>query len=262
MKFLDFLKEAFIALSKHPKLFVPKIIIAAIYGVSLILGAFIIKGFLPLLEEALVHGVSSQYTEAVNQAMPFLLFTMFWALFSLIADIFVNAMYPALLLDFKDKKPISLSRGFSLARKRAPTVVPAALIIIFFLFAPFLVLSEIAFFISKPVFLFLIFITLLVAFFFGFIFYYAYPVLVLEKVSIFEGLKKSVFLSRKNASLTIKATTIPFIISFFNLYLAFDIFNPVNFILFVTTRFLIAVASAYHMVLNPMLYFGARWKNE
>ncbi len=255
MKFFGFLKEAFEVLKRNPKLFLPKLAVAGIYGVSLVLGAIILRDFMPIVASINNSSLTSEQLLFLSRAVPFMLFSFFWLVFSLSADVFVNAMYPVLLRDFKAKRRISLSRAFRGARKRSLVVFPA----VFLALLPLALLLEAAFFLSSAPALFVFLIVALAAtLLYGFAFYYIYPVLVLEKVSVFSGLKRSVSTSAANASVTLKASVIPFAVSLLNLYLAFDIFNPLNFFLFVSTRFFIAVLSAYNMVLNPVLYLGVK----
>lgn len=255
MKFINFLGEAFQALRKNPKLFAPKIIVSAIYGVSLVLGAVAIKELLPLAATANSGSISAEYIEALGALMPLMLFMLFWFLFSLFVDIFVNAMYPAMIKRVRERKRVSLKKAASAAKSRSLVVFPAVILIL----TPMVVLMEVVLLFSQEHFMLsFLLLALLAALLYGYVFYYIYPVLMLERVSVFSGLKRSVFISRKNPSVTIKASLLPFGVSLLDLYLAFDIFNPVNFILFVATRFLIAVIATYHMVLEPTLYFGVK----
>lgn len=259
MKFLDFLKEAFSVLKKNPKLFTPKLLVAAVYGVSLVLAALITKQFFPLLMEIQEQGLSTETAAIINQATPFLFFAIFWSFFSLLLDIFVNAMYPSLVSDFKSNKPISLIKAVKKAKNRSLVVIPAALIITFCVFTPLVFLTEYSFLLKNYLLSIIAGFALLIAMLlFIALFYFVYPVLVLERVSVFNGLKKSLSLSKKNTSIALKASVFPFIVSLFNFYLAFDIFNPVNFALFVFSRFLVAVLATYHVVLNPLLYLGVK----
>jgi len=255
MKFFGFLKEAFEVLKRNPKLFVPKLVVAGVYGVSLVLGAIILRDFMPIVASINNSSLTSEQLLFLSRSASFMLFSFFWLVFSLAVDVFVNAMYPVLLRDFKAKKSISFKRAFHSAWKRSLVVFPAVLLALL----PLAILLETAFFLSSApaLFVFLI-VALVAALLYGFAFYYIYPVLVLEKVSVFSGLKRSVSMSAANTPITLKASVIPFGVSLLNLYLAFDIFNPLNFFLFVTTRFFIAVLSTYNMVLNPVLYMGVK----
>jgi hypothetical protein len=256
MKFIDFLKGAFLVLKSNPKLFVPKILVAAVYGVAIVLGAIFIRDFYPSLELLLEGGQVAEYSRAVGPAIPFICFTGLWMFFSIIADIFVNAMYPAMLSDFKGTKPVSLKSAFVVALGRSPKVIPAAFFIIFISMLPALALSLAVASLTGMSLLWIYFgIAFIASIFIFFVFYYAFPVLVLEEGSALGGLSRGFSLSRKNAGMTLKASLIPFAVSLLDLYLAFDIFNPANFFLFVLTRFFIAVIATYHMTLEPILYF-------
>ena len=253
MKFLEFLRDAFTVLLKQPKLFLPKLLVSAIYGVSLVLIAIWFKDYSFLLELGASGTLTLQESLLVQDAMPFLLFFIFWSIFSLITDIFVNAMYPAMIKEFKKTKKVSFRTGFESVKSRLSTVFITILI----LFIPFIIISMAVTSFTYSSFLMLA-IALAFALLYSFLFYYIYPVILLEKVSVLAGIKKSLRTSTKNKHLTLKASLFPFVISLFDIYLAFDIFNPVNFFLFVLTRLIIAVVATYHVVLNPVLYLGVR----
>ena len=255
MKFFSFLKEAFSVLNRNPKLFVPKLIVSAVYGVSLVLGAIVLRDFTPLLDSINGGSLTSEQVVFLSNAAPFMLFCFFWMVFSLGLDIFVNAMYPVLLKDFREKKAVSFKRAVRGALNRSMTVFPGVLLVLL----PLAVLMEATLFLSgAPAMFVFLALVLIAALVYGFAFYYIYPVLVLERVSVLGGLKRCFSLSSANAPLTLKASVVSLVVSLFNLYLAFDIFNPLNFFLFVAFRFFIAVLSTYNMVLQPVLYFGVR----
>lgn len=255
MNFFRFLKEALAILKSNPKLFLPKLVVAAVYSVSLVLGAIVLKDFAPVIDSINQAGLTNAQVAFLSNAAPFMLFCFFWMVFSLGIDIFVNAMYPVLLRDFREKKPLSFKEAMRGALNRSLAVFPAVLLVLL----PLAVLMEAALFFSGAPMLFVFFIlALLAALIYGFAFYYIYPIMVLEKVSVLKGLKRCLSLSSANAPVTFKASVISFVISLFNLYLAFDIFNPLNFSLFAITRFFIAVLSTYNMVLQPVLYFKVK----
>jgi len=198
MKFLEFLRDAFTVLLKQPKLFIPKLLVSAIYGVSLVLVAIWYKEYSFLLYLGANGYLTAQESMLVQEAMPFLLFFIFWSIFSVVTDIFVNAMYPAMVKEFKKTKKVSFRKGFESVKSRIPTVFGTMLI----LFIPFIFISLSM--TSTPSSSFLILVIALVsALIYSFLFYYIYPVLVLEKASVFSSIKKSLKISKKNKHLTL-----------------------------------------------------------
>ncbi len=257
MKFFKFLKKAFSALKKNPRLFAPKFFVAAVYGAMLVLFAFFLRGFEPVILDSVSGGLSAESIALVRENLLFFLLLPAVALFSLVLDIFVNAMYPPMLKEHWKGKKVSLKKAFSHALSRFFTVAASFFIVLFLLFAALSIAAIFAgSFIPRHTAVVTVALTIVVSLVFAFAFYYAYPVLVLEKVSVFSGLKKSISLAKKNKALTLKASLFPLAISLFDLYLAFDIFNPLNFLLFSFTRALIAITATYHMALEPTIYLG------
>ncbi|MEM0360590.1 MAG: hypothetical protein QXK06_04620 [Candidatus Diapherotrites archaeon] len=263
MNFFEFLKDAFSALKSNPKLFVPKLFVAAVYGVEMVLVAIYLRDIYPLLKSVLEGDSLALQSEALGQAMPFVWLAFFWSVFSLFADIFVSAMYPVLVRDFKNKKAISLTKAFYDAKARAIKVIPMGFLIVFAFGIPTIAISTIASrFTGGPFLLIYLALAVVVSILVFFVLYYVFPVLMLEEGSAFEGLSRGFNLSAKNAALTLKASLFPLAISLLDLYLAFDIFNPFNFLLFVFTRFLIAIIAAYNATLEPILYFGVAGRSK
>ena len=256
MKFSQLLKEAFQILKKEPKLFLPKIIVAALFSIEIIVFAYILLNF-PFV-------TTSELTpEQINQAIqlfPLLIGTLIYAIFLIILDVLVNSMYPPMIKDFKDGKKVSLRSGLNVGKKRIFIVLPVifltALIIEIPLvfFTNYVVKNSIEFniWLIAPFMILLSFILVI-------FFYLLYPVSVLENRGVFETIKTTISLSKKNFKKVALGSIIPMLLSLVSIFISFYVFSfPGLLIVFILLRFLVAIIYTYHMVLDPAIYFDVR----
>jgi len=251
MRPAGFFGSALRLLLRQPRLFLPKLVVAALFGMGMLLTARMVKDALSI--EALSR---QELYSLFSTAIFLLLYTLAAAL----VDIIVNAMYPVMVENYNEKKQVSLSKALLFAFSRAKTVIPAdiAVLLLFALIVfplNYLIVffrssgNALGFFVSALLLLFSVFVLVI-----GF--YWLYPVATLEKAGIMGTLKRTVFLSRKNLKRVSIASVFPFVVSLINIFLAFFYDNPAFLALFVLMRFFTAVVYTYHLVLSPTLYLG------
>jgi len=252
--FINVLKDSYALLLAEPKLFIPKLIVAALFSIPLLL-------FPELALEAI-----ALRTEQV-------LINTIWVLgvfiiASTLVDILINAMYPFMVRDYFDKKPISISNAFKDSIGKffvvAPAVLAVELLTIVIVFVASFPLAM-AFLSGNIVFIAAaVAVTLAVLFIVLVLFYLVYPISTLEKNHFIGALGKSISLSLKNKGDISKATALTFMISLLAFALAFavTIYSKSGFVegsviallLFIGVRFATAMLYAYQYVLNPVFY--------
>ncbi|MBN1941352.1 MAG: hypothetical protein JW772_04180 [Candidatus Diapherotrites archaeon] len=272
MSLLKIIRESFVLLGKKPKLFVPKILVALLYGMTMLFAAQFVMFYLPEIQEIMsqfnVYLESGAATSAyggisVSNPLLFVVYDLgliFLMFFTLAFDVFTNAMYPTMIKDYFSKKPISFSRAAGLLKGKILKILLTILIIEVIFLVPLATLSVLLFFAGNYLVLFiLMIIILLVILILSVVLYFVYPLLVFESVFFFSTIKRSWQLARAKAPKIVAASFIPFFISLFNIFLAFLAVNSLGFLLiFFLFRFLIAVTQTYHMVLNPSIFLRYR----
>jgi len=252
------MKNALNLLLKQPKLFLPKIIISLLYGISIL---WVANATLDLLELDVtsLNYLTEVEREIIGEIMLSLLLAFLYVTVILILDTLVNAMYPKMIGDYYDKNKISFRKAFSYATKKARIVIPVVLItMLIFLVAslPFNLLFDYFLLSNNSIgMIFSILLMLIVIFTFEILFFLLYPIATLEKVSIISSIKRTVSLGRTNFKLIAVAAIFPFLVSFINFALALLSTSALFFTLFLLLRLIQAVLATYNMVLNPVFYF-------
>ncbi|MFH1256830.1 MAG: hypothetical protein V1494_06080 [Candidatus Diapherotrites archaeon] len=254
MKLSEALIDSLRLLLKEPKLFLPKLFVAAIYGFLMLWSAAIALG----LFNAVAQGQGASIALASLLPETALFFLSIFAAF--IIDVFVSAMYPSLAKNFEAKEKVSLSMALGFSLKKSAVVLPAAffalivsiaLIAIPSVFFGFLLATasmELVW-LSIPVELAIIFAT-------DFIFFYLFAEAVLGKGNFLGAVGKAFGLSGKNKKLTAIAALIPFSVSLMNYALAFLAETPAFLFLFILMRFFMGLLAAYAAIVSPTIYLG------
>ena len=254
MHFIDAIVTSFSLLKKKPKLFLPKFLIAAVYGIMMLLTMDIMVS---LIEFAFMEN-RSQAAIYAAEMFPFVMTLFIFSLFALLFDTFINSMYPKMVDDFYRKKKISFKDAVKSAFSRSLTVIPSifvALLIFMLVSTPFilwmafaLVSNDIVGVILSALFLIIAELATTI------IFYLIYPVSMLEKKGIFGTLGKSFSLSKSNFKDISKASVLQLLFSLVSFILAAVADKPEFLFLFIVSRFLTALIATYIIVLNPVMY--------
>ena len=257
-KFLYFLGEAFSLLLKEPRLFLPKLLVAFLYGALMVFTASLLLKFYYL-------DFSSYASESIEAVQALAGDAFLWLAVSLavlLVDVVTSAMYPVMVKEFRQGKKISFRRAFSFALQKFWVTVPAVLayLLIFSIISfPFIFFFDLAVVSGNFSQLFFSLLGVVaVIFLTNVLFYFIYPVSTLEKGNFVSALFSTVKLGQKDLSMVSKAAVFPFIVSLANFAVAFLVENPAFLALFVFLRFLTALVYSYHLVLNPVIYFEGR----
>ena len=251
MDIVELFRQSFSMLAREPKLFIPKIVVAFLYGFGMLATAFISLESLPI--------ILSPESFAPEQAFNLLslsLMLFVYSIFLFAIDVLVNSMYPVLVKDFKQRNPISLPKALRFALSKFWIVFPAVIVVDFAVAIPFALLLSlvalsgniVAFFVVAALFLAASFLVIV-------LFYVVYPVSVLSEKNFVSALLKATSLGAGNLKHLSMPSLIPFTLSVINFALAFLAANPAFLVAFIVLRFLIALVYTYHMVLNPNVYF-------
>lgn len=249
-RFAETLKSSLEIFLKHPRLIIPKLIVALLYS-------FTILATTGLLENAIADPSLSLLTQTV-------LLLGFVIAIGLV-DIVASATYPFMVGDARSGKKVSvigaLARVFSRPRK---ILVPAIIVEMGLVLALFLLSLPLSFMIAAESDYTLAFTLVYAAVVLAvvFLFYSLYPVLAYEKGSSVVGsLKRTIEISIRNKPEVGKATAVSLLLSLLSIAIAFTIeFFPQNegtplfWLAFIIIRFLTAYVYSYLYVLNPVFY--------
>ncbi|MDP6670184.1 MAG: hypothetical protein QGI60_00010 [archaeon] len=251
MKILDLFRESFSMLAKQPKLFLPKLIVAALYGAGMLfIAAILLETIVPLLSQEMNAKIARKLVLQLPLVVGFFFYTI--AVFAV--DVLVNAMYPVMVKDFKAGKAISFKIALKSAVKKFKVVFPTMLVIDVAVAIPFSLIS-VMFILTQNtlglVFSFVVFLAVIFAMMV--LFYVVYPISVLKENNFISALIGSIKMGRKNAKQLSIPSLIPFTLSIVSFALTFD---PAFLLAFIALRFLMALVATYHMVLNPNIYLA------
>jgi len=258
MHFIDAIVNSFNLLKKNPKLFLPKFLIAAVYGIMMLLTMDVMVS----LTEFTFMGPPSQAALYAAEMLPVVSMLFIFSLFALLLDTFINSMYPKMVDDFYKKNKISFTDAVKSAFSRSLIVIPSifvALLIFMLVSMPFIFWMAFALVSNDIVGIILSGILLIMAeLVTTIIFYLIYPVSMLEQKGIFGTLGKSFSLSKSNFKDISQASVFQLLLSLVSLFLAAVADKPEFLLLFIVSRFLTALIATYIIVLNPVMYMAIK----
>ncbi len=255
---LKILKDSFVVLKKEPKLFFPKIFLSLLWGFILL---YSMNLLVKMQEITLIESVELKAV-LLEEIFPAAIFLLFLSFFFFLIDSVINSAYPLMIQKYLKKQKFSVLNCIKQVLQNFFRIILPVLIaffISFLILIPFTVFFSFSF-VSGDSFLTLIsgLVILLIVFLVTVLFYFIYPVAVIEKkglASVFSTVRKS-FSNTKEASF---GTFIALILSLFSAFIAsFSETAEITvlaLIVFVLLRIITAVLATYAMVLNPMLYF-------
>lgn len=245
-------KDALNALIKYPKLFVPKILLAVVWGTILLI-------VVDLFDKLLLNQNSPETIAFVASQLPGLLFLTFIAF---LIDVFVNAAYPLMIADLFDKKQVSMLSSFKIVKQNSSAFLLP--IIVSFLISLILILPFTLFFsfsiVSGDVGLIALasILSIVAVFVVSVVFYFVFPVIVLEKKGM-QGVWQTIKTGRKHFKEASIGTIVTFSLSVLTAVIASlsgfsSITGIASIAIFLFLRILTAISAAYQTVLNPVLY--------
>ena len=249
----DVFTNSFTLLVKEPKLFLPKIIIAILYGISIYIEVGV---FLEVL--AIASSPSPiLYIAILNELLIIMLALLIYNLFVYVADIFANSLYPTLVEQLEHGK-ISLTESVIQSKKHFGTMFVSAtipLILLFVLTLPFSFIAAAYKDSSMIINFFLIFV---VGYIFIMLFYFLYPVVMLGKKPSLASLSETITLSLKHKKKVFFLSIVPFFVTILKTISAFLAQDTAFLPLFVLLVLLTGIVYTYHMVMNPYLYLKVK----
>ncbi len=250
MSLIRVIKDSFVLLAEQPKLFIPKLIVAALYSVPIL--------FLPKI-------AIDSFTAPNPGLFDLLLFYLFFTIFSSVVDVSVNAFYPFFVKEYRKKKTVSFGNAWKEFRKRAKVIIPSTLLIEFFAFVVLFLLAmpiSVSLFIHNDLlFVFFVMLSLVFIIAIAVLFFLIYPVVSLEKKGIFGSIARSINLSLSNLKNVSSIALFSFAFSLLTFAISFmiefssDLFSKGTFlVVFIILRVLVSVVATYQYILNPVFY--------
>lgn len=253
---LSFLVDAFRIMINEPKLFLPKIFLSGIWGAFMLLFAAFLFSLLSILSNnssSLIFLPENFLRENSRMLFSFLSVGL---VFTLI-DIAVNAMYPYMLQDYFKKQGVHFRNAFANVFRNSLRIFPpiiASLLIMFLVMAPFALLILFSYISNNPFYIIVSIASLIVVILLlALIFYFIYPVSVIEKLNFFNVFKRALKTAKQNFAVTLTAILIVFILTIVSLIIALAL-GIIGFIGFIIVRVIQAVSATYQMTLNPVIY--------
>lgn len=252
IQLIKILKDSFELLKKEPKLFLPKLLIAILYGILIIFQAQILLQFVTIFSGEMT-------TQQIQQIIQILFFSIILLISNILVyllDTLITATYPALVKQFPKKisfkKAIKESKNNYLKAIISSIILLTITMIISTLITiPFILTNQ-----TNPN--IQIIISLSVGFVIVFLFYLLFPVLMLEKKGIIYSIKKSITMSFKNKKNILALSLLPLTITLTKLLLAIFITHPLALILFILLVIITALLHTYSTVATQTTYFSLK----
>lgn len=267
MSIVRILSDSFILLRRHPKLIVPKILVAFFFLPLIILLPMYIIHFNVFSPELLSQRSSFEIVSLLFQFVALLLFTL---LVYFIDAFIINPMFPVLVKQCYKGKGINFRAAFVSVVERFGTIFAALVVFSVLLFAsmlPFMFVLMAALLIKDD---FLVYMSIVIAaisiLIMLVLFYLIYPVGSLERGDFAKTIKWTVRTSLKHKKNVIEAVLFSLFISGLNYLFAFEMilsngpdriaYTILLFALLIVARVLTAVFATYQYVLNAVFYLG------
>jgi hypothetical protein len=243
-------KESLLLLLNEPELFIPKIIIAILYGVAIY---FQTQLFLEVLEITRSPSYFI-YIERIGEILFFLFFLLIYNVCIYVLDIFVNSLYPTLINQVNSKTKISIFEAIKNSKKYFSTMFFSSTIPLIFLS---IIIFPLSLLVSLNQGLWMIidfFIFFVIGYLFIMLFYFLYPVVILGKKNTLFSIKETINLSIQHKKQVFFLSIVPFFVTIIKTISAFLAQDSTFFMLFVFLVLLTGIVYTYHMVMNPYLY--------
>ena len=234
-------------LLKNPSLFVPKLLIAILYGVGTIVAVDLVKQLRSF------QSLSSEQILALdfNSFFTFAILLITFACLTFFIDLFFSGFYP-ILISLAEKKKLSFKKAFNLFKPKIGSVLFSGVVlwILVTIFSLIEVLVVLNFNLSD----FGIILSFILAFLFIFAFYFLYPKIVFEDSKLSKNFVDSLFVSLKNKRLVFLLSLIPFSVSIIKFILAYFSDSLFSMILFWLLIILTGLVYSVHAVVNQLAY--------
>jgi len=234
-------------LSKNPSLVIPKLLIAILYGVGIILAVDLSKQLFLFQSFTSEQIFNYDFSYFFGSAVLMLLI----AILTFFIDLFFLGFYPV-LISLAEKNKFSFKRGFELFKPKMLSILYGGIIlwVLFSVFALIIDLILLYFNLSTNS----LILSLILIFAFAFLFYFFYPKLVFENVKLDKTFVNSFLISLKNKKLVFVLSLIPFLVSILKFALAYFSDFALSFALFWVLVILTGLIYSVHAVINQKAY--------
>ncbi len=248
------LKKSFFLLKKEPKLFIPKIIIAILYGLAIIFeGQILLK-----LIELYPISVSTINIAKLSETFTLALILFIFSIFIYLIDTITTAIYPSLVSQFPSK--ISFKKAYFDSKKRFKPAVISSIIVLLITIILISIITIPIILLSYESIVLQMTISLTIGFVIVFLFYLLFPTIMLENKGIIKSIKSSIQSSFDNKKNIFSLSLIPLIISILKLWLAINFDNLFAIVLFILLVFLTGILHTYSTIATQTTYFSIKNK--
>jgi hypothetical protein len=255
---LSFFRDSLGLVVKEPRLFLPKLGIAVLYGALMLQIARFSLQIIPVSVIS-VHWTALEAGQLLLESIGFL----FLVLLVMIADVWISSWYPKLVSDYRENRTLSFQKAVQESNARFRVVLPSVLgleLLIAFLLGIFL--NAALFFLPSNGFWFGVLSGTAIVFLVTVLLYPLLSVAVLEKKPVWGSIRRTLSLSRKNWRVFSLVSVLQFAVSLLNFLLAFLAEKPEFLALFWIFRIGLALIATYNATLNPSAYFAVLGKEE
>ncbi len=251
MSRFSFFSEAFSVVVSHPKLVIPKLVVAVVYGFLMLESArlAVLVGSLVLANGLMTP---SQSASLLGPALVLLA----GSIVALLLDVWISTWFPVLVSDFRQGSPLSFRSAIFRANRRAMIAIPLLVAVELGVSLVLAIFANLVLLFSREWFWLAMVVSGIVIFGVYLVLYPLLSVSVLESVSARDSVKRSLSLSRLHwASFSVPAL-FSFGLSAANFGFAFLANRPEFLAGFWVLRFVLAIVVTYVTVLNPESYFA------
>ncbi|VVB76537.1 Uncharacterised protein [uncultured archaeon] len=243
---LKLLKETFGLLHKQPVLFLPKLLIAVLYGFITLYGVSLARDFFPLASDPANISISAAQGILVSAGI-----LLISAVFVYFLDLFFSGLYPVLTEQAKRGK-VSFRKAFLESKGTIRVLFTAGVIVTVLLMIVSFI--ESLFSSSFKLDAYSVVLYFVIAFMFIFLFYFLYPVIVFKKKSVLFSFKYSLSGAFSNKRSVFLFSIIPFFASIIKFWLAIFSNSVEMLVIFWILTILTGIIYSIHAVSNQLLY--------
>jgi len=247
------LKEAIFLLLKHPILFLPKLLIAIIYGFSTLLS-------ISLVQQMIVLYATAPEQVALETLQGFFIsgvILLALTVVSFFIDLFFSGFYP-ILVNHALKGKISFRKAFS---EFKPAIFPLFISgVLLCILITIISLIESVILINLNFSELSLVLSFMVTFALIFFFYFLYPVIVFKRKGIIANFVENFKESFSNKRTVFFYSLIPFSVSIIKLVVAFFSSDPSVLVIFWVLVVLTAIVYTLHVVVNQLLFIKTQKK--
>ena len=230
----------------RPVLFLPKLIVALLYGLGVLWSISLVQKIIPLLSLN-----SSQVISNANALFGDALLVLALSAVAFFLDILFSGLYPA-LVEQAVQGGISFSKAFAAVRKKLHLILYSGIVAWVVVGVVSLLLSAVLLFFNLSEISWVI--SFAVAFSFIFFFYFLFPTVVFKDDSVKSSFRDTIKESLKNSRIVFVYSLIPFGVSVVKFVVAFFSADPGALLFYWALVIITAFVYSVHAVLNQVLF--------